>query len=225
MSRPRIDPSWHRVLAAEFDDPYMDALRTFLQEEERAGHAVFPPRRNIFRAFDLVPFEAVRVVIVGQDPYHGPGQAHGLSFSVPEGVRIPPSLANVYKEIQDELGGTIPRSGNLESWARQGVLLLNATLTVRAGEAGSHRGHGWERFTDAAIRALGSREQETIFLLWGRHAKEKRRLIDTTRHLVLTAAHPSPLSAHNGFFGCGHFARVNQRLVERGEDPITWLPA
>jgi uracil-DNA glycosylase len=200
----------------------MRELKAFLQEERRRGRRFFPPGPDIFRAFELTPFEAVRVVIVGQDPYHGPGQAHGLCFSVQQGVDLPPSLVNIFKELGSELGVPMPTHGNLEHWARQGILLLNATLTVRAHAAGSHQGKGWERFTDAAIKALDGGREGLVFVLWGRYAKEKGASIDRSKHHVLTAAHPSPLSASKGFFGCGHFARIDQLLTARGEAPIEW---
>jgi uracil-DNA glycosylase len=216
------EAGWKQVLADEFAAPYMADLHHFLNAEEQAGAVVYPRRADIFRAFNLTPFADVRVVIVGQDPYHGPGQAHGLSFSVPAGVRVPPSLANIFREIQRDLGGELPCHGNLDGWATQGVLLLNATLTVRAGAAGSHRGAGWEQFTTAAIRAVNEYHDGVVFLLWGRHAQRAGRVIDHERHHVLTAAHPSPLSAHNGFFGCGHFSQTNKILREQGKSQIRW---
>jgi uracil-DNA glycosylase len=189
---------------------------------EYATTTVYPPGRLIFNAFDLCPFDKVKVVIIGQDPYHGPGQAHGLCFSVNEGVPFPPSLRNIFKEIQDDLGTPIPTSGDLTRWAQQGVLLLNATLTVRAGQAGSHQRQGWEEFTDAAIRALATEREHLVFILWGAYAQKKGAFIDRSRHLVLASAHPSPLSAYNGFFGNRHFSRTNAYLVEHGEEPIQW---
>jgi uracil-DNA glycosylase len=222
----RIEPSWAEALAAEFDAPETDELRTFLESERAAGHVVFPPMSLLFNAFEHTPFEQVRVVIVGQDPYHGPGQAMGLSFSVPRGVAQPPSLRNVLVEIEAELGIPRPEHGDLTHWADQGVLLLNTSLSVRAHEAASHAGRGWERLTDAAIRALAERREGIVFLLWGSHARRKAAMIDRSRHLVLEAPHPSPLSAHRGFFGCGHFARTNEWLTQRGEQPIDWsLPS
>lgn len=221
-SEPRIEPGWRAALAAEFDDPYMSALRGFLVQERRAARPWCPPPAAIFTAFNLTPFDRVRVVIVGQDPYHGPGQAHGLSFSVPAGIAVPRSLANIFTEIESDLGIPRPAHGNLEHWARQGVLLLNATLTVGLHRAGSHHGHGWERFTDAAIRALSDHREGIVFLLWGRHAKAKATLIDASRHHVLQAAHPSPLSASKGFFGCRHFSRTNAILESQGMPSIDW---
>lgn len=219
---PRIEPSWKAALESEFAQPYMGELKRFLQAERAAGHAFFPAGTDIFRAFELTPFDRVRVVVIGQDPYHGPGQAHGLSFSVPRGVPLPPSLVNIFKELATDLGVPRPAHGNLESWAQQGVLLLNATLTVRAHAAASHQGQGWERFTDAVVAALNEKRQGLVFLLWGRHAKAKGANIDRRRHHVLAAAHPSPLSASKGFFGCRHFSKVNEVLLARGEAPIDW---
>jgi uracil-DNA glycosylase len=217
----RIDPSWERRLHAEFEKDYFARLTQFVRQEY-ATATVYPPGRLIFNAFDLCPFEQVKVVIIGQDPYHGPGQAHGLCFSVNEGIPFPPSLRNIFKEIQDDLGTPIPASGDLTRWAHQGVLLLNATLTVRAGQAGSHQRQGWEEFTDAAIRALATERDHLVFILWGAYAQRKGAFIDCSRHLVLASAHPSPLSAYNGFFGNKHFSRANQYLVEHGETPIQW---
>ncbi|HPF90216.1 MAG: uracil-DNA glycosylase [Flavobacteriales bacterium] len=219
--RPDIGDGWYAVLEPEFGAPYFADLRTFLIGE-RERHTVYPPGTRIFAAFNATPFDKVRVVILGQDPYHGPDQAHGLSFSVPEGVPPPPSLANIFVELQRDLGIPRSRHGDLSSWARQGVLLLNATLTVRAATAGSHQGKGWERFTDAAIRGLSERHQGLIFLLWGRFAQQKASLIDADRHYILQAPHPSPLSAHKGFIGCGHFSRVNELLIAQGKPPIDW---
>lgn len=218
---PAIEAGWAAQLRAEFQAPYFAALKHFLVQE-RARHRVYPRGGDILRAFQLTPFAEVRVVILGQDPYHGPGQAHGLSFSVPAPVPPPPSLQNIFKEIQRDLGPFSPKSGDLSGWARQGVLLLNATLTVRAGEAGSHQGQGWERFTDAAITALSRHRTGLIFLLWGRHAQAKEALIDADRHYVLKAPHPSPLSAHRGFLGCGHFSEANEILMAQGAPPISW---
>ena len=219
--RPEIDPGWSAQLQKEFDAPYFGELRDYLMRE-RATHTVYPRVADILRAFQLTPFDAVRVVILGQDPYHGPGQAHGLSFSVPAGVPIPPSLRNMFQEIHRDPGVPVSTNGDLSSWAAQGVLLLNATLTVRAGEAGSHAGHGWERFTDAAISALSRERNGLIFLLWGRHAQAKEGLIDHERHYILKAPHPSPLSAHRGFMGCGHFGAANEILAAQGSPPIDW---
>lgn len=219
---PKLEPSWKRVLAAEFADASAHELKAFLQAEREAGHQTFPPMARVFSAFDHTPFDDVRVVIVGQDPYHGPGQAMGLSFSVPRGVAIPPSLRNMFQELEADCAVARPTHGDLTHWADQGVLLLNTSLTVRAHEAASHAGRGWERITDAAIRGLAEQRDGIVFLLWGRHAHAKRTMIDARRHLVLTAPHPSPLSASKGFFGCGHFSQVNAYLAERGEPPIDW---
>lgn len=219
--RPDIGEGWYEPLAAEFAAPYFAALRAFLVEE-RARHTVYPKGRDIFAAFHHTPFERVRVVILGQDPYHGPGQAHGLSFSVPPGVPPPPSLQNIFTELQRAPGIARPTTGDLTPWADQGVLLLNATLTVRAEQAASHQGKGWERFTDAAIRALSEHHTGLIFLLWGRFAQQKEALIDGGKHYILKAPHPSPLSAHRGFIGCGHFATVNELLTAQGRAPIDW---
>lgn len=217
----RIEPGWKEVLLPQFEAPYFQDLAAFVREEYKKG-PVFPPAKEVFNAFDHCPFDKVRVVILGQDPYHGPGQAHGLCFSVPDGVRPPPSLQNIFKELQTDVGLPIPASGNLERWADQGVLLLNATLTVRAHEAGSHQKKGWEQFTDAAVSELSRRREGLVFLLWGSYAQKKGAVIDRTRHQVLQCAHPSPLSAYNGFFGCTHFSRANEYLRLRGEEPIQW---
>lgn len=217
----RIDQSWKEHLQAEFDKPYFKALTDFVRDEYAHG-PVYPPGKLIFNAFDLCPFDKVKVVIIGQDPYHEPGQAHGLCFSVNDGVPFPPSLRNIFKEISDDLGKPVPPSGDLTRWARQGVLLLNATLTVRAGMAGSHQGRGWEEFTDAVIRELNSGRDGLVFILWGGYAKKKGAMIDRSRHLVLSSAHPSPLSAYNGFFGNHHFSQTNNWLISHGESPIEW---
>ena len=219
---PKLHESWKQALAEEFQQPYFRDLKAFLLQERQGRRTFYPPGSLIFNALDSTPFEQVKVVILGQDPYHGPGQAHGLSFSVPQGVPAPPSLVNIFKEIQADLGLPIPAHGNLESWARQGVLLLNATLTVRAHQAGSHQNRGWERFTDAVIKALNDRREGLVFVLWGRFAREKGKLVDRDRHHVLTAAHPSPLSASNGFFGCRHFSTINHLLEKGGKAPIDW---
>lgn len=219
--RPLIEQGWLEQLGPEFRSASFLALKEFLIAE-RAAHRVYPAGKDMLAAFDLTPFDAVRVVILGQDPYHGPGQAHGLSFSVPQGVPVPPSLANMFLELERSLGIPRPASGDLTRWAKQGVLLLNATLSVRAHMAGSHQGKGWERFTDAAIRCLSAERDGLIFLLWGRSAQQKEALIDRKRHHVLTAPHPSPLSAHRGFIGCGHFARTNELLRSQGSPPIDW---
>lgn len=217
----KIEQTWKEALAPEFGKPYFEALVRFLHQEKAAGKVVYPPGNQIFRAFELTPLPAVKVVILGQDPYHGPGQAMGLSFSVPDGVAAPPSLRNIFKEISDDLG--IPMSGrpNLEKWAREGVLLLNTALTVLAGQPASHSRIGWQEFTDAVIRTVSERCDGVVFLLWGRFAQGKAPLIDPTRHLVLTAAHPSPL-AGGAFFGCRHFSRTNAYLISRGKTPIDW---
>lgn len=218
----RLEESWKRVLGPEFASPYMGQLREFLLAEKGDGKRIFPKGAEYFRALDLTPLSRVRVVILGQDPYHGAGQAHGLCFSVRPGVRIPPSLLNIYKEMESDLG--IPRAshGFLKSWARQGVLLLNSVLTVEEARAGAHQGQGWERFTDAVIRAVNDECDNVVFMLWGSYAQKKAAFVDGKRHLVLKAPHPSPLSAHNGFFGCRHFSKANEFLVSRGLDPIDW---
>lgn len=219
---PRIHPSWLQVLQPQFQAPYFAQLKQFLVAE-RQQYICYPKGSDIFAAFDHTPFDKVKVVILGQDPYHEPGQAHGLCFSVPQGVPVPPSLVNIIKEINTDLAVNIPTtSGNLSGWADQGVLLLNATLTVRAHQAGSHQHQGWEQFTDAAIQALSLYRQGIVFLLWGSYAIRKAQLIDTTRHFVLTAPHPSPLSAYRGFFGCRHFSQCNAILQQQGQLPIDW---
>jgi len=220
--RIKLEPSWKERIGPYLDRPDMLALSHFLREEKAAGKAIFPPGPEIFNAFAHTPFDRVRVVILGQDPYHGPGQAHGLSFSVRPGVRVPPSLQNMFKEIEGSLGIPRPDHGCLTPWADQGVLLLNAVLTVEAGQAASHQGKGWEGFTDAAIDALNREREGLVFLLWGSHAQKKGQLIDGKRHLILRSVHPSPLSAHRGFMGCGHFAKTNAYLASRGEAPIDW---
>ncbi len=222
-SLPDMGDGWYAQLEEEFRSPYFAALKDFLLKE-RAHETIYPKGHDIFAAFKRTPFQQVRVVVLGQDPYHGPGQAHGLCFSVPRGVPLPPSLLNIFKELDRDLHLPIPAHGDLSRWADQGVLLLNATLTVRANEAGSHQGKGWERFTDAIIRQLSTRHKGLIFLLWGRFAQNKEPLIDTDRHYVLKAPHPSPLSAHRGFIGCGHFGQVNDILQAQGRPPIDWNP-
>jgi uracil-DNA glycosylase len=217
----RIEPEWANELSEEFEKPYFEKLIEFVKSEY-ARHVVYPPGKSIFNAFDLCPFSSVKVVIIGQDPYHGPGQAHGLCFSVNDGVPFPPSLRNIFKEIQNDLSIPVPSSGNLERWAKQGVLLLNATLTVRADQPGSHQKMGWETFTDAAIKKLSAKHNHLVFLLWGAYAQRKKELIDTSRHLVLESVHPSPLSASRGFFGNNHFSRTNAYLATNGKTPITW---
>ncbi|PKM23045.1 MAG: uracil-DNA glycosylase [Gammaproteobacteria bacterium HGW-Gammaproteobacteria-14] len=220
--RAQLETGWKSVLAEELDSDYMASLRAFLVSEKQQGKVIYPAGPDIFNAFNHTPFAQVKVVILGQDPYHGPGQAHGLSFSVPEGVAKPPSLLNIFKEIERDLGLPAPASGNLAGWADQGVLLLNASLTVARGQAGSHQGQGWERFTDAAIDRLNRQRDGLVFMLWGSYAQKKGALIDRRRHLVLTAPHPSPLSAYRGFIGCGHFSEANRWLEQRGETPIRW---
>lgn len=222
MVSPKIDPSWLEVLRPQFEAPYFEQLKAFLVAE-RQQYVCYPKGGDIFAAFDHTPFDKVRVVILGQDPYHEPGQAMGLCFSVPEGVLVPPSLVNIIKEINVDLGLQIPSTkGDLTPWADQGVLLLNSTLTVRAHQAGSHQRRGWELFTDAAIRALAEQRQGLVFMLWGSYAISKAQFIDRRRHLVLTAPHPSPLSAYRGFFGCRHFSQCNAYLQQQGQPPIDW---
>lgn len=222
---PRLHPSWLDALQPEFDQPYMRELRSFLVEEKRQ-HTVYPPGGEIFNAFNLTPLDRVRLVVLGQDPYFNPHQAHGLCFSVRRGITPPPSLKNIYRELHEDVGFTPPGHGELTAWAERGVLLLNAVLTVRAGEPMSHGGRGWERFTDRAIAELAARREGLVFLLWGRPAQQKAEHVDRERHLVLTAAHPSPRSADRGFFGCRHFSRANTWFSARGEPPFDWsLPA
>ncbi len=218
----RLEESWRQALEPEFGNPYMSELRRFLVSEKEAGKRIFPKGGEYFRALDLTPLDEVKVVILGQDPYHGPGQAHGLCFSVQPGVRIPPSLVNIYKELKSDLGIEPARHGFLEHWARQGVLLLNSVLTVEEARAASHQGKGWERFTDAVIRTVNERCDGVVFMLWGAYAQKKAAFVDRARHLVLRAPHPSPLSAHNGFFGSRHFSQANAFLVSRGRQPIDW---
>jgi uracil-DNA glycosylase len=217
-----IEPSWKAQLNDEFSKPYFASLTDFLKEEKKAGKVIYPPGKLIFNAFECTPFEKVKVVVIGQDPYHNPGQAHGLSFSVPDGVQPPPSLLNIFKEIQTDLGISITNTGNLEKWARQGVLLLNASLTVVANTPMSHSQIGWHVFTDEVIRRVSAQREHIVFLLWGKFAQNKEVLIDSSKHKVLKAAHPSPLSAYNGFYGCAHFSKVNSYLREIGEQPIDW---
>jgi len=219
--KPVIEASWLQVLEQEFRAPYFAQLKSFLVEEKK-NNLVFPPGSLIFNAFNLTPFPKVKVVLMGQDPYHNPGQAHGLCFSVPRGVAQPKSLINIFKELHDDIGGQVPRSGNLEKWATQGVLLLNATLTVRAHQPGSHQDQGWETFTDAVIREISARKENIVFILWGAYAAKKIPLIDAKRHHILQAAHPSPFSAHKGFYGCRHFSKTNQLLREAGLPEIDW---
>lgn len=218
----KLHSSWLQVLGEEFDKPYMAQLRAFLAAEKAQKKIIYPVASRWFAAFDTTPFDAVKVVIIGQDPYHGPGQAHGLCFSVPQGVAIPPSLQNIYKELQKDLGITVPQHGCLTHWAEQGVLLLNATLTVERSKAGSHQDRGWEQFTDCAIRALNDRRENLVFMLWGSYAQRKGGSIDPARHLVLKAPHPSPLAAYRGFFGSKPFSRANAYLVAHHKTPINW---
>ncbi len=217
----RINPSWERQLAAEWDAPYFKTLTDFVRDSY-GRTTVYPPAGRIFAAFDACPFDEVKVVILGQDPYHGPGQANGLCFSVADGVEMPPSLVNIFKEVSDDTGAPMPATGNLERWARQGVLLLNATLTVEAHRAGSHQGRGWEEFTDAAVRRLATEREGLVFMLWGSFAQRKGAFIDRQRHLVLSSPHPSPLSAYRGFFGNHHFSQANAYLTAHGKEPVTW---
>lgn len=217
----KIHPTWASRLQSEFDAPYFQQLTQFVKQEYASGPC-YPPGPEIFNAFNLCPFPEVKVVIIGQDPYHEPGQAEGLCFSVKDGVQKPPSLVNIFKEIEDDLGRPAPTTGSLRRWAEQGVFLLNATLTVRAHQAGSHQGHGWETFTDAVIRRLSEEREHLVFILWGSFAQRKGQVIDRSRHLVLASAHPSPLSAYRGFFGNHHFSRANDYLIEHGLQPISW---
>lgn len=219
----KLDESWMVEVSAEFEKPYMKNLKEFLVQEKSAGKVIYPKGDEIFNAMNSTAFKDVRVVILGQDPYHGAGQAHGLSFSVRDGVRFPPSLLNIYKEIIAEYGGEMPKSGDLTRWAEQGVLLLNATLTVQDLLAGSHQNKGWEEFTDAIIRAINDKREHVVFLLWGSYAQKKGGFIDRKKHLVLTAPHPSPLSAHRGFLGCGHFKKANAYLEAQGLPSVQWL--
>lgn len=225
MSKPsvKLEQSWLEAVGGEFEQPYMVKLKQFLQQEKSAGKTIYPKGDEIFNALNTTAFDKVKVVIIGQDPYHGEGQAHGLSFSVRKGVQIPPSLMNIYKEISAEYGVKMPPHGDLSGWAAQGVLLLNATLTVQHATAGSHQKKGWEEFTDAIIRAVNEKRQHVVFLLWGSYAQKKGALIDRKKHCALDAPHPSPLSAHRGFLGCGHFKKANEYLVAQGLEPIDWL--
>ncbi len=218
----KLHPSWLTHLHSEFEQTYMQQLSDFLHAEKAAGHLIYPAGDAIFTALDTTPLPDVKVVVLGQDPYHGPGQAHGLSFSVPEGVKTPPSLVNIYKELHADLGCAIPAHGHLLSWAKQGVLLLNSVLTVRQAAAASHQGKGWERFTDAVIATINEQQSQVVFLLWGAYAQKKGQVIDRDKHLVLHAPHPSPLSAHRGFLGCRHFSQANEYLSASGKSPIQW---
>ncbi len=217
----RIESSWKEILKEEFEKPYFANLISFVKSEY-ATHTVYPPGKYIFNAFDKCPFDQVKVVLLGQDPYHEPGQAHGLCFSVPDSVEFPPSLQNIFKEIHDDLNISVPKSGNLERWAEQGVFLLNATLTVRAHQAGSHQNKGWETFTDKVIHSLAESKDHLVFLLWGAYAQRKGEFIDAKRHLILKSPHPSPLSVYRGFFGNHHFSKANAYLVSHGKEPIRW---
>ena len=216
------DENWMKIVGDEFNQSYMAELATFLQQEKTQGRVIYPHEEDTFAALNTTPFEKVKVVILGQDPYHGEGQAHGLAFSVRTGVALPPSLINIYKEIERDYAVKMPRQGDLTAWAKQGVLLLNATLTVQAANAGSHQGRGWEKFTDAIIRALNERAHNIVFILWGAYAQKKGAIINREKHLVLQAPHPSPLSAHRGFLGCGHFRKANDYLQQHGLTPIDW---
>lgn len=220
---PQIEESWLEALKEEFSSEYFISLKDFLKQEKK-NYTIFPPGNEMFTAFNLCPLSLVKVVIIGQDPYHGPGQAHGLSFSVPHGIAIPPSLRNIYKEINNDLGIPIPKTGNLEKWAEQGVLLLNAILSVRAAEAASHHGKGWETFTNKVIKTVSDLRAGVIFVLWGKYAQDKQYLINTNKHFILKSVHPSPLSASRGFLGCGHFSKINQILKENGIEEIDWNP-
>jgi uracil-DNA glycosylase len=218
---PEIEESWRNALIQEFESQYFIDLKNFLIEEKKQ-HIIYPPGNRIFNAFNLTPLDKVKVVIIGQDPYHGAGQAHGLCFSVPDGIIPPPSLVNIFKELKSDLNLIIPKTGNLEKWARQGVLLLNATLTVRDSHAGSHQGKGWERFTDAVIKVISARRENVVFILWGNYAQAKAQLIDANKHFILKGVHPSPLSASRGFFGCRHFSQTNRLLSGAGMSEIDW---
>jgi uracil-DNA glycosylase len=218
----KIEPSWREVLKDEFHKAYFEQVVIALKHERAAGHTIYPPGNLIFNAFDKTPFDKVKVVLLGQDPYHNPGQAHGLCFSVQDGVKPPPSLVNIYKEMRNDLGLPIPPHGNLTKWAEHGVLMLNAMLTVRANEPASHSKIGWESFTDAVIKKVSELKKDVVFILWGRFAQDKQVLIDATRHHILKAAHPSPFSADKGFFGCKHFSKTNELLAKAGIEPIDW---
>jgi uracil-DNA glycosylase len=218
----KIEPSWKEVLSEEFKKPYFKQIAEHLKTEKAQGKTIYPPGSQIFHAFEATPFDELKVVILGQDPYHGPKQAHGLSFSVQKGVPPPPSLINIFKELHEDVGAPIPKQGNLEKWAKQGVLLLNASLTVRAGEPMSHAKLGWEKFTNTVIEKVSDLKEHVVFVLWGRFAQEKKTLIDEKKHLIIKSAHPSPLSAKNGFFGSRPFSKINTYLMKNGIDPIDW---
>ncbi|NOZ33722.1 MAG: uracil-DNA glycosylase [Chlorobi bacterium] len=217
----KIEQSWKKLLKEEFEKEYFINLTNFVKQEYKT-RTIYPPGKNIFKAFDLCPVDKVKVVIIGQDPYHGKGQAHGLCFSVKDGVTVPPSLRNIYKELHDDIGKEIPKTGNIEHWAKQGVLMLNATLTVRAGQAGSHQNKGWETFTDAVIKILSEKKENLVFLLWGAYAQKKGSVINTEKHYILKSAHPSPFSAYNGFFGNKHFSKTNEFLKSKNINEIKW---
>ncbi|MFN3938972.1 MAG: uracil-DNA glycosylase [Chitinophagales bacterium] len=222
QKRPEIDATWFSLLEPEFEKAYFQYIRTFLKAEKHAGKRIYPPGSQIFRAYNMTPFPDVKVIILGQDPYHGSGQAHGLCFSVPDGVKPPPSLMNIFKELNQDLHVDFPASGNLESWARQGVFLLNAILTVEADMAASHSKIGWQYFTDETIKQLSMHRKHLVFMLWGKFAQQKKELIDGKKHLILEAAHPSPFSADKGFFGCRHFSKANAYLISNGISPVNW---
>lgn len=219
---PNLIDSWQQHIGAEFDQPYMQQLKEFLTAESAADKQIFPAASQVFNAFNHCALENIKVVILGQDPYHGPDQAHGLSFSVPRGIRTPPSLVNIYKELHSDIGIPIPGHGNLESWAEQGVFLLNSVLTVSAGQAASHQKQGWEQFTDHVIHQINDKAEHVVFLLWGSYAQKKANFVDQSKHLVLTSVHPSPLSAYRGFLGCKHFSQANEWLIANGQKPIFW---
>ncbi len=222
----KIDASWKKILKAEFNKPYFEQISLHIKTEKVQGKIIYPPGSLLFNAFNITPFDKVKVVILGQDPYHGAGQAHGLCFSVQYGIQPPPSLMNIFKELQDDIGVPVQNHGNLTHWAQQGVFLLNASLTVRAGEPMSHSKIGWAAFTDTVIKKISEQKKNIVFLLWGKFAQEKRVLIDESKHLILRSVHPSPLSAYGGFFGCKHFSKTNEYLASKGIDPIDWsLPS
>ncbi len=222
QSTIQLEASWKKQLADEFDKDYMQNLRRFLRTQYQSGKTIFPNKKEYFSAFEKTPYDDVKVVILGQDPYHGPGQAHGLCFSVRPGIKPPPSLVNIFKELKQDLGVPIPQHGSLESWAQQGVLLLNSVMTVEKGQAASHRNQGWETFTDRVIEVLNQRQKPMVFILWGSYAQKKGAIVDRKRHLVLSGPHPSPLSAHRGFFGCRHFSTANEFLIKNNQAPIDW---
>ena len=222
QQKVEIHPSWYNVLKEEFEKEYFQEIKTFIKEEIKQGQIIYPPGRLIFNAFNTTPFDEVKVVVLGQDPYHGINQAHGLCFSVNHGVKPPPSLVNIFKELEQDLGFKIPTHGNLEHWAKQGVFLLNAVLTVKANTPASHKDIGWMRFTDAVIQAISAQKENIVFLLWGKFAQEKAALIDQQKHLILKAAHPSPFSAYSGFFGCRHFSKANKFLISKKVTPVNW---